>query len=132
MKITCRKLYQITCVSTVAFLAVSSGANAPIEAIGPTPKFFICPQEMTRYSTVMTTKHDLNLCGKDGGQISLLAVRIHGTHRVVRIPILSSQHPVYVAKSATGIYYTLDTGKKLLTIKAKNGRVSREQVIASD
>jgi hypothetical protein len=119
-----------TSVGFVLFLIPA--ANSQPFPNGSTPKFFICPQGMTRFATLVTTKHDLNLCGQEGKEATLLALRIRGKRQVVTVPILSSQDDVYFAQSANGTAYKLDTNKKFLSIQPKKGKISREKVVASD
>jgi len=132
IKSTAKGLRQVVFLNTFAILATISTADAFHLRHGLTPKFFICPQGMTLIATLVTTKHDLNLCGKDNSTATFLAVRIRHTHKVVTIPIIRSKQHVYLAKSRKGIYYNLNTQTNLLTITAKNGHVYQEKVIATD
>jgi len=130
---TYRKLGKLAFLTTLAILSIISIAHAiPFRKSSSPPKFFTCPQGMTRFVALATTKHDLNLCGKSDGDMTLIAVRIHRTRRIVTMPILSSKEHVYIAKSPKGTYLYLDTRKNTLTIKKKNGKVAQEKIEASD
>jgi hypothetical protein len=87
---------------------------------------------MERSATIVTTKHDINLCGEAGKEVSILAFRTTGKSRVTRLPLTSSKHPVYSAVASNGTTYKLDTNQKLLTITPKKGKASTEKVIGSD
>lgn len=123
---------KLAAVSAGAFLLLTPSAKAQPFPDGSTPKFFICPQGMTRFATLVTTKHDLNLCGQEGGEATLLALRQRGTRKVTTIPLSNSTDTVYKARSGDGTIYTLDTKQKVLSIQLKNNRISREKVVASD
>lgn len=130
---TYKKLGKIAFLTTLAILSIISIAHAiPFHQSTSVPKFFTCPQGMTSFAALATTKHDFNLCGKSAGDMRLLAVRIHRTHKVVTMPIISSKDHVYIAKSPKGTYVYLDTNKNTLTIKKKNGKVMEEKIVASD
>ncbi len=128
-----RALY-LALISASTSLIFTPLANAQRFPDGSTPKFFICPKRMTRFATFVTTKHDINICGKEGADPKLLALRLRKNpqDKVINIPILSSQDSLYVACTANGTYYKLYTNKKILTIQPKKGKILEEKVIASD
>lgn len=132
MRFNYKQVLNLAFISVGFVLFITPAANSQPFPNGSTPKFFICPQGMTRFATLVTTKHDLNLCGQEGEEATVLALRIRGKRQVVTVPILSSQDDVYFAQSANGTAYKLDTNKKLLSIQPKKGRISREKVVASD
>jgi outer membrane protein assembly factor BamB len=129
---TVKKLGKLVILTTTAILSIVSIANALTFADDSARKIFICPKELSRLATIVTTRHDLNLCGKQGGDATLLAVRIRRTQRVVTMPIISSKDHVYIAKSPKGTYYNLNTQTNLLIIQKKNGKVFQEKVVASN
>lgn len=87
---------------------------------------------MTRFATLVTTKHDINLCGKEGEDATVLAKRLRGKKNVIIVPIISNKHPVYIARQTNGTVYTLDYDKKSLTIKPKKGKTVSEKIVADD
>jgi hypothetical protein len=126
------RLRQLSLILASSVVLVTPVAIAQPFPDGSTPKFFICPQGMTRFATFVTTKHDINLCGEDSGKESILALRVRGTRKIVTVPIVSNNDIIYVAQSANGTKYTLDTKKRLLSIQPKQGKIIREKVVASD
>jgi hypothetical protein len=117
-------------------LAVIAGIttifSSEVYAVGATPKFFICPQGMIRFATLVTTKHEINLCGKEGKDPTVLAQRLKGTKKVVNIPIISNKHPLHTAHGNDGTVYTIDYKKLVLTIQPKKGKLLTEKITASD
>ncbi len=114
------------------FLLLTISVNALTYPDGSTPKFFICPQGMTRFATVVTTKHDLNVCGQELGSATLLALRTRGKRDITNASIVKATSHVYVARSSNGTVYTLDTRRQYLLIQPKNGKTIQEKVVASD
>lgn len=125
---------QLALMGTGSFLLFTPFVKAQPFADGSTPKIFICPKEMTRFATLLTNKHDINICGQEGAKPTVLALRLRNNPqaKVVNIPILSSKNSLYVACSNNGTYYKLNTDNKLLTIQPKKSRVFKEKVVASD
>ncbi|MBD2663904.1 hypothetical protein B6N60_05107 [Richelia sinica FACHB-800] len=99
---------------------------------GSKPKFFICPVGMTRFATYVTTQHDLNLCGQEDADATVLAMRVRRQQKVLTVDIINNQNEVYTARSANGTVYKLDTKNRVFTIKPKSGKVIIEKIIASD
>ncbi len=132
IKLNYQNAFQVALMGAGIFLLFIPTAKAQPFPDGSTPKFFICSKGLTRFATLVTTKHDINLCGKDGAEATVLALRVRGTRKVVYIPLVSSNDSVYIAQSDDGTTYNLDTDKKLLIIKPQKGRILKEKVVASD
>lgn len=125
-----KQLLKLVFISAGTLVLLIPATNA--QTRGAKPKFFICPKGMERSATIVTTKHDINLCGQPGKKVSVLAFRTTKKSKVTTLPLASSKHPVYSAVTTNGTNYTLDTEKKLLTITPKKGKASKEKVVRSD
>ena len=125
-----QRVLKVALLSLVTFLLLAPAAIA--QTSGAKPKFFICSEGMQRSATIVTTKHDINLCGEPGKEASILAFRSTGQSQITSLPLTSSKHPVYSAVTSNGTIYKLDTNQKLLTITPKEGKASKEKVVRSD
>jgi hypothetical protein len=124
------RVLKVALLSMVTFLLLAPAAIA--QTSGAKPKFFICSEGMQRFATIVTTKHDINLCGESGNVASVLAFRSTGQSEITSLPLASNKHPVYSAVASNGTTYKLDTNQKLLTITPKKGKASKEKVVRSD
>ncbi|MBW4669340.1 MAG: hypothetical protein KME60_18460 [Cyanomargarita calcarea GSE-NOS-MK-12-04C] len=124
------RVLKVALLSMVTFLLLAPVAFA--QTSGTKPKFFICSEGMQRFATIVTTKHDINLCGESGNVASVLAFRSTGQSEITSLPLASNKHPVYSAVASNGTTYKLDTNQKLLTITPKKGKASKEKVVRSD
>jgi hypothetical protein len=106
--------------------------SSEVFAAGATPKFFICPQGMSRFATLVTTKHEINLCGKEGKEPTVLAKRLRGEKDFTTVKIITNKHPLHTARGTDGTVYTIDYKKLVLTIQPKKGKLLTEKIIASD
>lgn len=125
-----KQLLKVALISAGTFILLIPVTSA--QTSGAKPKFFICSKGMERFATIVTTKHDINLCGQPEKQASVLAFRTTGKSQVTTLPLVSSQHPVYSAVTSNGTTYKLDIEQKLLTITPKKGKPSTEKIIGSD
>ncbi len=126
------KLQSKLLLSTVFTVAGLSIFGSEVFAVGATPKFFICPQGMTRAATLVTTKHEINLCGKEGKEPTVLAKRLRGQKDFTTVRIITNKHPLHTARGSDGTVYTIDYKKLVLTIQPKKGKLLTEKIIASD
>jgi hypothetical protein len=125
-----QRVLKVVLLSMATFLLLAPVAIA--QTSGAKPKFFICSEGMERSATIVTTKHDINLCGEPGNDASILAFRRTGQSQITNVPLVSNEHPVYSAVASNGTIYKLDTNQKLLTITPKKGKASKEKIILSD
>jgi hypothetical protein len=133
-----QRVLKVALLSMVTFLLLAPVAIAQAltsqfaQTSGAKPKFFICSEGMERSATIVTTKHDINLCGEPGNGASILAFRSTGQSQITSLPLASNKHPVYSAVASNGTTYKLDINQRLLTITPKEGKASKEKIVRSD
>jgi hypothetical protein len=102
-----------------------------VQAVGPTPKFFICPKGMNRDATVLTENYQVNLCSQGMQEISIAAMRQRRTKKQMNLPVTTKDDVIYEAKGRDTLY-RFDFNKRTLTIQPNQGKAKTEKILASD
>jgi hypothetical protein len=123
-----------------------------------TPKFFICPQGMSRDATILTESYQVNLCSKNMTtrttpaqrndcptssipgysncteeirEISIAAMRQRRTRQQMNLPVTTKDDIIYEAKGRNTLY-RFDFNRRTLTIQPSKGQAKTEKILASD